>query len=111
MWSSRKTESTCWSPWDLPRTWTTPTHIPREFHRADVLEYTPEGKFEEIYAYGIRNCVGEAINPGDGHAVVLGERARQPRQPLVPDYVTSVPEQVASSAGRGITWADTRTRG
>src|SRR5258707_3802107 len=38
------------------------TH-PREFHRADVLEYTPGGKFEEVYAYGIRNCVGEAIEP------------------------------------------------
>src|ERR1700677_3597594 len=37
------------------------TH-PNEFHRADVLEYTPEGKFVEVYAYGIRNCVGEAIN-------------------------------------------------
>jgi len=38
------------------------TH-PKEFHRADVLEYTPEGKFVEVYASGIRNCVGEAINP------------------------------------------------
>ena len=38
------------------------TH-PKEFHRADVLEYTPEGKFVEVYAHGIRNCVGEAINP------------------------------------------------
>ncbi|HSU68422.1 MAG TPA: hypothetical protein VLJ39_16200, partial [Tepidisphaeraceae bacterium] len=37
------------------------TH-PKEFHRADVLEYTPEGKFVEVWANGIRNCVGEAIN-------------------------------------------------
>src|ERR1039458_4752536 len=35
----------------------------REFHRADVLEFTPEGKFVEVYAHGIRNCVGGAINP------------------------------------------------
>src|SRR5438874_1249681 len=41
------------------------TH-PREFHRADVLEYTPEGKFVEVYASGIRNCVGEAVNPATG---------------------------------------------
>ncbi len=27
------------------------TH-PKEFHRADVLEYTPEGKFIEVYAHG-----------------------------------------------------------
>ena len=56
------------------------TH-PSEFHRADVLEYTPEGKFVEVYAYGIRNCVGEAINPITGSALVLRQRARQPRQP------------------------------
>ncbi|MCL2660914.1 MAG: PQQ-dependent sugar dehydrogenase, partial [Acidobacteriaceae bacterium] len=36
---------------------------PQEFHRANVLEYTPEGKFIKIYASGLRNCVGEAINP------------------------------------------------
>ena len=41
------------------------TH-PEEFHRADVLEFTPEGKFVEVYAWGIRNCVGEAINPTTG---------------------------------------------
>src|SRR3984893_4217333 len=40
------------------------TH-PREFHRADVLEYTPEGKFVEGYAYGIPNCVG-----GEGNSTV-----------------------------------------
>ena len=41
------------------------TH-PNEFHRADVLEFTPEGKFIKVYASGIRNCVGEAINPTTG---------------------------------------------
>jgi glucose/arabinose dehydrogenase len=41
------------------------TH-PEEFHRADVLEFTPEGKFVKIYASGLRNCVGEAINPITG---------------------------------------------
>ncbi len=51
------------------------TH-PEEFHRANVLEFTPEGKFVKVYASGIRNCVGEAINPITGRAVVLDERAR-----------------------------------
>ena len=41
------------------------TH-PEEFHRADVLEFTPEGKFVKVYASGLRNCVGEAINPITG---------------------------------------------
>ena len=52
------------------------TH-PEEFHRADVLEFTPEGKFLKVYAWGIRNCVGEAINPITGRAVVLDQRARR----------------------------------
>ncbi|MGA8027936.1 MAG: PQQ-dependent sugar dehydrogenase, partial [Bryobacteraceae bacterium] len=41
------------------------TH-PREFHRADILEFTPEGKFVKIYAWGIRNAVGIAVNPATG---------------------------------------------
>ena len=67
------------------------TH-PREFHRADVLEYTPEGKFVEVYANGIRNCVGEAINPITGSALVLHQRARQPRQPPRPRLRHQRPE-------------------
>ncbi len=67
------------------------TH-PREFHRADVLEYTPDGKFEEVYAYGIRNCVGEAINPIT-HSLWCSTNERDNLgNHLVPDYVTSVPE-------------------
>jgi glucose/arabinose dehydrogenase len=67
------------------------TH-PREFHRADVLEYTPDGKFEEVYAHGIRNCVGEAINP-DTHELWCSTNERDNLgNHLVPDYVTSVPE-------------------
>ena len=50
------------------------TH-PTEFHRADVLEFTADGKFTKVYAHGLRNCVGEAINPVTGLAVVLDQRA------------------------------------
>ena len=42
-------------------------------HRANVLEYTPEGKFVKIYASGIRNPVGLAINPTNERAVDVGE--------------------------------------
>jgi glucose/arabinose dehydrogenase len=67
------------------------TH-PSEFHRADVLEYTPEGKFEEVYAHGIRNCVGEAVNPITGELWCSVNERDELGNHLVPDYVTSVPE-------------------
>ena len=64
----------------------------KEFHRADVLEYTPEGKFEKVYATGIRNCVGEAINPVTGALWCSVNERDDLGNHLVPDYVTSVPE-------------------
>ena len=67
------------------------TH-PKEFHRADVLEYTPDGKFVEVYAHGIRNCVGEAINPITGQLWCSTNERDNLGNHLVPDYVTSVPE-------------------
>jgi glucose/arabinose dehydrogenase len=67
------------------------THA-REFHRADVLEYTPDGKFVEVYAHGIRNCVGEAINPITGQLWCSTNERDNLGNHLVPDYVTSVPE-------------------
>jgi glucose/arabinose dehydrogenase len=67
------------------------TH-PKEFHRADVLEYTPEGKFVEVYAHGIRNCVGEAVNPVTGQLWCSTNERDNLGNHLVPDYVTSVPE-------------------
>ena len=67
------------------------TH-PREFHRADILAYTPDGKFEEVYAHGIRNCVGEAVNPITGELWCSANERDNLGNHLVPDYVTSVPE-------------------
>jgi len=67
------------------------TH-PKEFHRADVLEYTPEGKFVEVYAHGIRNCVGEAINPITHQLWCSTNERDDLGNHLVPDYVSSVPE-------------------
>jgi glucose/arabinose dehydrogenase len=65
---------------------------PKEFHRADVLEYTPEGKFVKIYASGIRNCVGEAINPITGQLWCSTNERDRLGDNLVPDYITSVKE-------------------
>jgi glucose/arabinose dehydrogenase len=67
------------------------TH-PEEFQRADVLEYTPEGKFVKVYAYGIRNCVGEAINPVTGELWCSTNERDALGNNLVPDYVTHVQE-------------------
>ncbi len=67
------------------------TH-PNELHRADVLEFTPEGKFVKVYASGIRNCVGEAINPTTGQLWCSTNERDNLGNDLVPDYITSVKE-------------------
>jgi glucose/arabinose dehydrogenase len=69
-----------------------PDTTPSEFHRADVLEFTPEGKFEKVYAYGIRNCVGEAIQPGTGELWCSVNERDGLGNNLVPDYITHVQE-------------------
>jgi glucose/arabinose dehydrogenase len=67
------------------------TH-PEEFHRADVLEFTPQGKFLQVYAYGIRNCVGEAIHPTTGQLWCSVNERDMLGDHLVPDYITHVQE-------------------
>ena len=67
------------------------TH-PEEFHRADVLEFTPEGKFVKVYASGLRNCVGETINPITGELWCSTNERDGLGNNLVPDYVTHVQE-------------------
>ena len=69
-----------------------PDTTPKEFHRADVLEFTPDGKFVKVYASGIRNCVGEAINPVTGSLWCSTNERDNLGNHLVPDYVTSVKE-------------------
>jgi len=67
------------------------TH-PEEFHRADVLEFTPDGQFEKVYAYGIRNCVGETINPITGELWCSTNERDMLGDNLVPDYITHIQE-------------------
>jgi glucose/arabinose dehydrogenase len=67
------------------------TH-PEEFHRADVLVFTPEGKFMEVYASGIRNCVGEAIQPATGELWCSTNERDGLGDHLVPDYITHLQE-------------------
>jgi len=67
------------------------TH-PAEFHRANVLEFTPEGQFVKVYASGIRNCVGETINPITGELWCSANERDALGNNLVPDYITHVQE-------------------
>ncbi len=67
------------------------TPAPEE-HRANILEYTPEGKFVEIYASGIRNPVGLGINPTTGELWCSVNERDNLGDNLVPDYITSVKE-------------------
>ena len=59
-----------------------PDVTPAEKNRADVLEFNPDGSGMRIYAYGIRNCVGLAINPKTGELwCSVNERDALGRQP------------------------------
>ncbi len=65
------------------------TH-PLELHRADILEYTPEGKDFQIYASGIRNPVSIAFNPTTGQLWTSVNERDMLGNNLVPDYITHV---------------------
>jgi glucose/arabinose dehydrogenase len=63
-----------------------------EAERAAVLSFTPEGKDRRLYATGIRNCVGLAIQPQTGMPWCSTNERDGLGDDLVPDYVTSVKE-------------------
>ncbi|WP_435015336.1 PQQ-dependent sugar dehydrogenase [Tundrisphaera sp. TA3] len=65
---------------------------PDEKRRADILAFTPEGKEERIYASGIRNPVGLAIQPGTGQVWTSVNERDGLGDHLVPDYITHVQE-------------------
>lgn len=61
-----------------------------EFHRADVLEFNPDGTGLRVYAWGIRNCVGEAVNPTTGELWCSVNERDNIGDDLPPDYITHV---------------------
>jgi glucose/arabinose dehydrogenase len=67
------------------------TH-PSETHRADILEYTPEGKFVRVYASGIRNPSGIAVDPATGQLWCSVNERDGLGDNLVPDYISHVEE-------------------
>lgn len=63
-----------------------------EARRARIFEYTPDGKNERVYAYGIRNPVGLAIEPQTGALWASVNERDELGDQLVPDYITHVTE-------------------
>ncbi len=69
-----------------------PDDHPSETRRANILEYTPEGKFVKVYAAGIRNPSGIAVNPSTGQLWCSVNERDGLGNDLAPDYITHVEE-------------------
>jgi glucose/arabinose dehydrogenase/cytochrome c5 len=65
------------------------TH-PEEKDRANILAFDPDGSNMRIYAYGIRNPAGLAINPKTGELWCSVNERDALGDNLVPDYITHV---------------------
>ncbi len=61
-----------------------------ETDRADILAYNPDGSGKRVYASGIRNPVGIAINPMTGELWCSVNERDGLGNNLVPDYITHV---------------------
>jgi len=62
-----------------------------EFHRADILVASPDGRNLRVFAYGIRNAVGIAVDPQGQLWASVNERDNIGDN-LPPDYVTHLEE-------------------
>jgi len=65
------------------------TH-PEEKYRADILEFNPDGSGMRIFASGLRNAVGIAVNPLDGELWASTNERDELGDNLPPDYITHV---------------------
>ena len=61
-----------------------------EFHRANILEYNPDGSGVRVYASGLRNPVGLSLNPKTGEIWTAVNERDELGDNLVPDYTTHV---------------------
>jgi glucose/arabinose dehydrogenase len=64
----------------------------RETDRADVLVFDPQGKRVGVFATGIRNCVGMAVDPSTGTLWCSTNERDGLGDDLPPDYITRVRE-------------------
>jgi hypothetical protein len=71
-----------------------------ETDRADVLEFTPDGKNGRVFATGIRNCVGLAVSPNGDLWCSTNERDGL-GDDVLSDYITRIKDG-GSTAGPGI---------
>ena len=69
-----------------------PDTTPGEKNRAAILEFDPDGSGMRVYAYGIRNPVGLALNPQTGELWCSVNERDALGDNLVPDYITHVQE-------------------
>ena len=65
---------------------------PAEFHRADILEFNPDGSGLRVYAWGIRNPVGIAVHPRTGELWASVNERDALGDDLPPDYITHIQE-------------------
>jgi glucose/arabinose dehydrogenase len=65
---------------------------PDEKNRADILALNPDGSGLRVFASGIRNAVGIAINPKTGELWCSVNERDGLGNDLVPDYITHVQE-------------------
>jgi glucose/arabinose dehydrogenase len=63
---------------------------PAEKDRADILAFNPDGTNKRVYAYGIRNAVGIAVNPTTAELWCSVNERDELGNNLVPDYITHV---------------------
>jgi glucose/arabinose dehydrogenase len=63
-----------------------------EANRADVLVFDADGRNGRVFATGIRNCVGLAVEPATGDLWCSTNERDGLGDDLVPDYVTRVRE-------------------
>jgi glucose/arabinose dehydrogenase len=61
-----------------------------ETDRADVLAFDPQGQNRRVYATGIRNCVGMAVQPANGTVWCSTNERDGLGDNVPPDYITRV---------------------
>ncbi len=61
-----------------------------EAERARIFQFNPDGTGKKKYAWGIRNAVGIAVQPGTGQLWMSVNERDELGDNLVPDYISSV---------------------
>ena len=69
-----------------------PDTTPEEKFRANILVYKPDGSERKVFAGGIRNPVGLAVDPKSGELWTSINERDMLGDNLVPDYITHVQE-------------------